>query len=399
MDHPVTVPFDPWEQNAVAEMSFDVAVVGAGVVGLASAEALARAGRSVVVLERHDGICRETSSRNSEVVHAGIYYPPGSLKARSCVRGKELLYARCDAQGIDAPRVGKLIVAYDTGEIVDLQRLKRTAEDNGVTDLELIDGAALREREPAVSGVAAIYSPSTGIVDSHRFAASFQAGAERHGADVVFRTEVVGVEASPGGYRLMTSDPSRPEDRFALEVGSVVNAAGLGQPHLSELVGLDLDGQGLRQYPCKGSYFLLATKHWKRFRSLVYPVGKADAWGLGVHTCMDVGGGIRLGPDGEYVDGPPFDYRVDPARRHAFLESARRFLPWLEADDLQPDQSGVRPKLFAAGGSFRDFVVREESGNGLPGWVTLAGIESPGLTAAGALAEEVLAVLGTARTL
>ena len=366
---------------------YDVAVVGAGVVGLAVAARLARPERPLVVLERHEGICRETSSRNSEVVHAGLYYPTGSLKARACIAGRHMLYERCDRLGIDAPRIGKLVVAADDAELPDLQRLTRKALANGVEDLELLSGAALRDREPQVSGVAALWSPQTGIVDSHRFAASLQAEAEGNGADVAFRARVSAAEPlDVGGYRLVTADGSTVTAR------QVVNAAGLGQPAVSRAIGIDPDEPGYAQHPCKGAWFKVADRHRGRLRSLVYPVVKPDAAFLGVHICIDVAGGLKIGPDQEWIDGPPFDLDVDPSRRRAFFEAASRLLPWLTEDDLSPDMAGVRAKLLPGKG-FADFVVAEESGRGLPGWVTLAGIESPGLTASMALAVEVATLL------
>ncbi len=365
---------------------YDVAVVGAGVVGLAVAARLARLDRSLVLLERHEGICRETSSRNSEVVHAGLYYPTGSLKARTCVAGRRLLYERCDRLGIAAPRIGKLVVAADDSELPDLQALTRKALANGVEGLELLSKSALRAREPQVSGVGALWSPHTGVVDSHAFAASLLAEAEGEGADAVFRAEVLSAEPlDGGGYRLGTADG-------AVTARVVVNAAGLGQPALSAAIGIDPDEPGYAQHPCKGVWFKVADRHRGRLKSLVYPVVEADAAYLGVHICIDVGGGLKVGPDLEWIDGPPFDLTVDPDKRRAFYETAARLLPWLEEEDLSPDQAGIRAKLLPRPG-FADFVVAEESGRGLPGWVTLAGIESPGLTASLALAEEVVRLL------
>ncbi len=367
-------------------MDYDVVIVGAGLVGLATAARLS-ANRSVLLLERHDGICRETSSRNSEVVHAGIYYPPGSLKARSCVRGKELLYARCDKHGIEAPRIGKLIVALDTEEVEGLAGLEARAGANGV-HVERVGPAVLEKR--GVPGIEALWSPSTGIVDSHRYAASFEAEARAQGADVVFGTEVLSAERVAEGFALTVRGN---EGEVALRAAIVVNAAGLGQDRLSEAVGIDVDEAGYRQHPCKGSWFAISPRHRGRLDTLVYPVGSAGGGGLGVHLCLDVGGGMRLGPDWAWVEGPPFDLRVDPSKRRGFWEVGKRLLPWLEESDLSPDQSGVRAKLVPGPGMFRDFVVAEESSRGLPGWVTVAGIESPGLTAAAALAEEVEALL------
>jgi len=366
---------------------FETVVIGAGVVGLAVAARLARRG-PLLIVERHDGICRETSSRNSEVVHAGIYYPSGSLKAKTCVRGRHLLRARCDRLGIDAPRVGKFIVGRGDDEIPDLEELRRRAAANGVGDLELIDGRELRARSAGqVDGGPALWSPSSGVVDSHAYAASFLAEAEAHGATLVTRTTLVGVDRGTS-WSLATVGPGG--EAFTVTARTVVNAAGLGQPEVSKMVGLDLDDTGYRQHPCKGDYFAVAPRHRGRLAAAVYPVGEATGPGLGVHLTVDTGGSMRLGPDWEYLtDGPPYPLVVDPAKRRTFFEACGWMLPWLEEDDLTPELSGIRPKRQPSGGPFHDFVVAEESARGLPGWITMAGIESPGLTAAAALAEEV----------
>ncbi len=371
---------------------YDVIVVGAGIVGLATAARLAGRVGSLLLVERHEGICRETSSRSSEVIHAGIYYPPGSLKARTCVRGKHLLYARCARLGIAAARVGKLIVAVDDAEAARLAELARRAEANGVDDLEGVDGAGIRRRNGELPGVAALWSPSTGVMDSHAYAASFLAEARAGGADVAFRTSVLGAERVPGGYAVRTRGAGD-ADAWTVTARVVVNAAGLGQDRLSAAVGIDVEAAGYRQYPCKGDWFAIAPRHRGRVGCLVYPVGSARGGGLGVHLCLDVGGGMRLGPDSEWCDEVPSDLSVDPGKAAAFWEVGRRLLPWLDVADLTPDQAGVRAKLVPGPGLFRDFVVAEESARELPGWVTVAGIESPGLTAGVALAEEVERVL------
>lgn len=372
-------------------LDYDLVVVGAGVVGLAIAAAASRSCSSVLVIERHDGICRETSSRHSEVVHAGFYYPTGSLKARSCVRGKQLLYERCDRLSISAPRIGKYVVALNEDEEEQLHKLARRGAANGVSDLELVSSTHLATKLSGVSAAAALWSPSTGVVDSHEYAASFRAEAEAGGATFAFHTAVADAKPLSQGYQLMTqmAGAKDSEELFPVRTRQVVNAAGLGQDKLSAMIGIDIDAAGYRIHPCKGDYFRIAPRHRERAGPLIYPTGKASGAGLGVHICLDIAGGMRLGPDATYVSGPPFDYRVDPNKRRAFFEAARALLPWLEEDDLEPDQSGIRPKLSAAGGGFRDFVIAEEVERGLPGWITLAGIESPGLTAAAGLAEEV----------
>ncbi len=374
---------------------YTAAVVGAGVVGLAVAARLAERwpGR-VLVLERHDGICREASSRNSEVVHAGIYYPRGSRKATTCVRGRALLLARCARLGIPARRCGKVIVATGEQQRAGLDELLARGEANGVGGLRIVSRRELAALEPGTEGVAALFSPESGIVDSHGYAASFEAEARNHGADVVFGAEVVGVEAAGGGYRLDVA--GRDGEVARVRAARVVNAGGLGQERLSRLAGIDVDAAGLVQEPWVGRWFAIAARHRGRVRRLVYPVGRAEDPGLGVHGCLDVGGGLRLGPDSAPAQQTPdggWDLRVTEGLGDTFFAAGSALFPWLERADLQPAMAGVRCKLRRPGGAFRDFVLAEESDRGLPGWVTLAGIESPGLTAAEALAEEVDAVL------
>ncbi|HEY8430464.1 MAG TPA: NAD(P)/FAD-dependent oxidoreductase [Sandaracinaceae bacterium] len=355
----------------------DVAIVGAGVVGLACAAVLARRGFGVVVIERHDGPARETSSRNSGVVHAGLYYEPGSRKARTCVRGRELTYARCARDGIPHRKTGKLIVATRDDEIPVLESLLARGRDNGAGALELFDAERVRRLEPKVRAVAALWSPESGIVDAHALASSYAAEAHAHGALFAYRTALARLEPAPEGWSLHA------ESGDVISAGAVVNAAGLEADRVAELAGLDIDALGWRLSYCKGDYFALRGRH--RVEHLVYPV-PARA-GLGIHVTLDLGGALRAGPDAEYVPAPRYD--VDARKAGAFAEALKRYLPDVREEDLSPDYAGVRPKLARPGEPARDFVLEERP----PGLVHLIGIESPGLTAAEALAEEVAALL------
>jgi L-2-hydroxyglutarate oxidase LhgO len=358
-------------------------------VGLAAAAALARRGRSVVVLERNAAIARETTSRNSEVVHAGLYYPPGSLKARLCVEGREALYARCERLGIPHRRLGKIVVATRESEVEALERIERTGTENGAPDLALLSGSEVAKLEPAVHAVAALHSPATGIVDAHALALSYAAEAEAHDAVLALRTEVVAIENAHGLHHVSVSDADgRPA---TLSCVAVVNAAGLASDRIATLAGLDVGALGYRLHFCKGDYFSLAPSARVRLERLVYPVPTAA--GLGVHATLDLAGGVRFGPDAEYVQGPV--YAVDPAKAERFATSIRSYLPRIEASWLSPAYAGVRPKLAGPGEGFRDFVVSEESAAGLPGFVNLIGIESPGLTAAHAIGERVASLLSS----
>lgn len=368
----------------------DVAVIGAGVVGLAIAAAVARTGREVVILEAAGAIGTGTSARNSEVVHAGLYYPTGSLKARLCVAGREALYAWCEAHGVAARRVGKLIVATDDAEAAALEALHAKAADNGVA-LEVLDGAQARALEPDIACTAALLSPRTGIVDSHALMLSYLGEAEAHGAMLALNTPVVGGTALDGGGVRLCCGGAAPLD---LDCRAVVNAAGLG----AQRVSLGIAGIDRAAVPAlhlaKGNYFDLATR--PPFRHLVYPLPVAA--GLGVHYTVDMAGRGRFGPDVEWLPSPDpaafdpavLDYAVDAARGAVFYGAIRRYWPGLPDGALRPGYSGVRPKVQAPGEAAQaDFILHGPAETGVDGLFTLYGIESPGLTSSLALAELV----------
>jgi len=364
--------------------TLDTLVIGAGVVGLAVARRLAVAGREVVVAEAGDAIGGETSSRNSEVIHAGLYYPPGSLKARLCVAGRRALYRFLAEHGVAHAAVGKLVVATAPDELPALRRIRATAEANGVEGLAMLDGAAARRLEPALHAVAALHSPVTGILDSHAFMLALQGEAEAHGAMLAFRTPVVSGRVVGGSIEIRTGGA----EPMSVTARCVVNAAGLhAQAVAAAIAGLP-PGTVPPLRLAKGTYFVLAGR--APFRRLVYPVPQPG--GLGVHLTLDLGGQARFGPDVEWVE--TIDYDLDPRRADAFYAAVRRYWPDLPDGALLPGYTGIRPKLVGPGAPAADFLVQGPAAHGVPGLVNLYGIESPGLTAALALAELVAARLG-----
>ncbi len=365
---------------------FDVAIVGAGVVGLAVAERLA--GRlSVVVLEKGERYGLGTSSRNSEVIHAGLYYAPGSLKATLCVEGREELYRLCEGRSIPYRKLTKLIVASKHAEIPDLERLHANAERNGVR-LELLDRSQTLHLEPSLSACAALLSPETGIISAHGLMDYFFHSAVDRGAIVQPRCTVVGIERLTGSYRLLLDEAGAATSISAVRV---VNAAGLGSDRIAELAGIDIDKAGYRLQYCKGSYWSVVTQKASLVSRLVYPV--PSPYSLGIHALLDLGGRLRFGPDAEYLPDRTESYDVPESGREKFLRGIQNLLPMIRSEDLSPDMSGIRPKLQRQGEPPRDFVIAEESARGLPGFINLIGIESPGLTASPAIARVVAALI------
>ncbi len=368
-------------------MDVDTTIIGAGVVGLAIAAELASRGVSTVVLERHARFGQEASSHNSEVLHAGLYYPAGSLKARLCVEGARIL-RRLGAEGrVPVQLIGKL-VAGDRHQREILEALHARASANGVEGLRLLARRDIERLEPNLASTHALLSPGTGILDSHALMRYYLARAASGGGDVAYRTELVGVEPIRGGYRLDTRGPDG--SLFRLESARVVNAAGVAAHRVAALAGIDIDAAGYRIHPCKGDYFSTRPACWNLVSRLVYPAPSPGSAGLGIHVTLDMAGRMRLGPDATYVDDrEPFALMADPSKRARFAKAVRRYLPGIVEDDLAPEFAGIRPKLQGPGETFRDFVIAEETARGLPGWFNLVGIESPGLTASPAIAREV----------
>jgi len=358
-------------------------VVGAGVIGLAVARALALHGREVVILEASDGIGTETSSRNSEVIHAGIYYPRQSLKAELCVRGKGLLYEYLAGRGLPHVRCGKLIVATSEEQIAELAVIRERAALNGVTDLAPLTAAEAKALEPALACTAALISPSTGILDSHAYMLALLADAEAAGAVLALRSRLRQASITAAGVELRVEA----EEAISVRTPILVNCAGL---HASA-VAARIEGFPQERVPpthfCKGNYYTLSRA--APFKRLIYPV--PERAGLGVHLTLDLAGQGRFGPDVEWVDH--IDYSVDAARAASFYREVRKYWPGLRDGELAPGYAGVRPKLHTAAETARDFLIQGPRDHGIAGVVNLFGIESPGLTASLAIAERVLAEL------
>jgi len=363
----------------------DCVVVGAGVVGLAVARSLAMAGREVIVLDRAEGIGTETSSRNSEVIHAGIYYPANSLMARFCVAGRRMLYPFCAEKGVPHRNCGKLIVATNDQEDGMLAGIQKRAETNGVEGMRVLTAAEAMAMEPALRCTSALLSPMTGIVDSHSFMVALQGDAENHGAVCVFFSPMLSARVVDRAIEIDVGGA----DPMTLRCNLLINSAGLHAPDLArKIVGMPAD-RVPGAYYAKGNYFSLAGR--SPFSRLIYPVPVPG--GLGVHITVDMGGQARFGPDVEWID--TIDYTVDGSRADGFYDAVRRYWPDLKDGALTPGYAGIRPKIVPKGAPGQDFVVQGPQTHGVPGLINLFGIESPGLTASMAIAEHVLEISRT----
>lgn len=369
----------------------DILIIGSGVVGLAVAGELASLSRNIILVERHEIFGKETSSRNSEVIHGGIYYPPGSLKARMCVRGRELLYKFCEENGVPYKKTGKLIVATEDEETASIESLFKNACDNGLPGIRMMGREEIRRIEPNVMGIRAIYSPETGIIDSHILMQRLLNIAKGRGVTAAFNSEVVRIEKSADAYNVTINSA---DESMTISAGNVINCAGLDSDLIADMVGIDIRRCGYELRYCKGQYFRVNRRKAGLIKGLVYPVPHTKSGVLGIHATSDLGGGLRLGPDHEYIECRTKDYSVDESKKREFYLSVNRFLPFIEEDDIFADTAGIRPKLQEDGSGFRDFIIIEESANGFPGFINLIGIESPGLTASLAIAEHVKQIAG-----
>ena len=366
-------------------MDFQVCVIGTGVVGLAIAAKLSCDYDDVIVIEKHTKFGQETSSRNSEVIHSGVYYPENSLKAISCVDGRELLYQYCEKHEIGHKKCGKLIVATTAHESKMLESILQQSKNNGVRDGRIIDRDEIHKLEPNVNAVTAILFPSTGIIDSHGLMKQLETDSTRNGAQFAYGNNVTGLRKTEKGYIIKVADNNEGDFEFTSEI--VINASGLDAYNVSSMIGLNK--KEYKIYYWKGEYFSIGNGKNKLINSLIYPVPNNNITGLGIHATIDLNKGAKLGPNTIFLDGNKSVYTVAAENKLAFFESARKFLPFLEFDDLHPDQAGIRPKLQKPGDTIRDFIIKNEAENGLPNFINLIGIESPGLTSCLSIANYV----------
>ena len=366
----------------------DVTIIGAGIIGLAIAAQIAGKGWEAYVLEKNATFGQEISSRHSGVIHSGIYYPENSLKAKLCVAGNHALYELCKRYGIGHRRLGKLVVATTDEEISELEILLDRGRRNGAEGLRILSRRDMRKLEPNVDGVAALFSPSTGIIDSHALMEYFITKAIEGGVQIVYRTKVVRIEKRGDEYKVGVRD-NREEFPFMTRV--LINCAGLYSDRVAELAGIDIVKADYKLHYCKGEYFSVSSNKASLVRRLIFPVPPPKGTGVGIHVTFDLEGRMRLGPSIHYVDS--IDYALDDQHKRLFYDSVRKFLPFIEYDDLEPEMAGIRPKLQGPDEDIKDFVIRDETDKGLPGFINLIGIESPGLTASPAVAEYVLSLI------
>lgn len=380
--------------SAVEKMAADVVIIGAGIVGLACSAESARRGYSTLLVERHPSFGQETSSHNSEVIHSGIYYPPGSLRARLCVTANANLYAECERLGVWTRRCGKLIVAVAPEEEPGLDELYRRGLANGVPGLEMLSAGEVNKIEPNIRCRSAVYLPSTGILDTHGLMKAFHREGEANGAMYAFGVEFLRCVDRGGTYTLEMRDTTG--SPVAVSTRFVINSAGVRSGIVAGGFGIDVEEAGYKAYPNRGHYYRVSAVKSRLVSRLVYPVPHPTLGFLGIHITLDRAGQVKLGPDQEYIDSSVPEgawYAFDDSRREAFYRAASRYFPSLRPEDLTPDQVGVRPKIQAPGDPPPDFIIAEESPRGLPGLINLVGIESPGLTCSREIAKEALSLI------
>jgi L-2-hydroxyglutarate oxidase LhgO len=359
----------------------EVTIIGAGAVGLAIGRELALAGKEVAILESEEAIGQGMSSRNSEVIHAGIYYPPDSLKSRLCIAGRDLLYHYAAERDIAHASCGKLIVATDPSQLPFLKKLRANSEAAGLSELQWLDAAGITRYCQHTSGLAALWSPRSGIIDAHGYMDQLARDFAEADGNLVVGNTVTGIAGKNDVYVVKTADGE------SFTTRTLINSAGLYADTMAALAGMDVVKHDYRQYWVKGHYF--RWQNAPEFKSLIYPVPPTNLSGLGIHLTIDVAGGVKFGPDVLYLESRDIDYRQDADRREVFYEAVKGYLPMVKREDLLPDTTGIRAKRQKPGEGFKDFVIREESDKGYPGFVNLIGIESPGLTASLAIAKYI----------
>ncbi|MEW5758499.1 MAG: NAD(P)/FAD-dependent oxidoreductase [Candidatus Omnitrophota bacterium] len=363
----------------------DIVIVGAGVIGLAIAYEISSHNKDIYVVEKNNSFGQETSSRNSEVIHAGIYYPKGSLKSVTCLEGNKLIYELCREGGIAHKRIGKLIAAKDGNEIERLEKLFKHALSCGVEDIKLIDKNEIIKLEPNLKADVAIYSGSTGIVDTHSLMKHLETKAKYNSVQFVYNAQVTSINREKNNFVLEINDSDK--EKIKISTRMVINSSGLYSDKISEMAGIREESYKLKF--CKGQYFRLSSQKSRMINRLIYPVPDIKGRDLGIHATPDLAGSVRLGPDAEYISGNILDYSLNLRKKKLFYESIHDLLPFISDSDLTEDTSGIRPKLQGPDDGFRDFIIKHEKDRGLDGFINLIGIESPGLTASIAIARVV----------
>ena len=366
-------------------MDVNVTIIGAGIVGLAVAREISNSSKDIFLIEKNLKFGQESSSRNSEVIHSGIHYPIGSLKTRLCIQGKEMLYDYCEQNDISYLKCGKLIVSSSVTDKDTLIHILQWAKKNGVTDGRIINQDEILDLEPNIIADTAVYFPSSGILDSHSLMKQFETDAINNETQVVYGSEVVSLKKLKEGYEVTLKEQDGSVYSFTTE--KVINSAGLCADKISSMLGLAKPENQIFYW--KGEYFSLSNGKHKFVSGLIYPVPESNMVGLGIHTTVDLGGRVRLGPNSLFMKNKEIDYSIDPEHAKDFHDSLKKYLPFMEPEDLVPDQVGIRPTLQKPGDPTRDFIIQEESEAGFPGFINLIGIESPGLTACMSIAEYV----------
>ncbi|MBU1075901.1 MAG: NAD(P)/FAD-dependent oxidoreductase [Spirochaetes bacterium] len=359
-----------------------ITIIGAGAVGLAIGAALSRTHDNIIIVEKNGSFGRETSSRNSEVIHAGIYYPENSLKATFCVKGKELLYEFLKKYSIPYKQCGKFIVAVEKEEVESLFVLKDQGKKNGVEDITFVENKKIRQAFPGIISKAGLFSPSTGIFDTHKFMQALEMTAEENNVLISYNSEVIQIEKEDHGYKITVREG---DNRLEFLSEVIINSAGLHSQIIAEM--LEIKSEEHTLYYAKGEYFALSSKYKDFSSSLMYPVVPVQGKSLGIHTVLDLQGMLKLGPNIHYIKD--IDYTVEPSHLDEFFTAVKRYFPFIEKNELSPDMAGIRPKRQGPDDPFKDFLIREETEKGFPGFINLIGIESPGLTGSLAIAEYV----------